>query len=157
LDIKNNWIIGNTFSTLPDLASRNEIENRDRFNLALFALNAWKINDALELRQNITSDLSTLPFSVGQIGVSYSSAGWGLNLYASYNSGARRALFAQSGISSTEFTAPYLSLDVSARILLWQGLTTLIYLENLADVPYERVNRTFSPGLTYRLALQSKF
>lgn len=300
LDIKNNWINGNTLSTLPDLASRNEIENRDRFNLALFALNAWKINDALELelglRQNITSDfgsylnptagiryelssaialrgsyasvqrnpgldqlyvfdtvhnwlpnpnlqpetgsawtagidvefapgltgqftyfgnsisnrlgiiagrwenvglvntngleaalrwqispevstflnytytnarietgverglqLSTLPFSIGQIGVSYSSAGWGLNLYASYNSGARRALFAQSGISSTEFTAPYLSLDVSARIPLWQGLTMLIYLENLADVPYERVNRTFSPGLTYRLALQSKF
>jgi vitamin B12 transporter len=300
LDVKNNWINGNTFSTRPEFAGQNEIENRDRFNLALFALNAWRVNDALQLelglRQNITSDfgsylnptagvryalssaialrgsyasvqrnpgldqlyvfdtvhnwlpnpnlqpetgsawtagldvefapgltgqftyfgnslsnrlgiiagkweniglvntngleaalrwqislefstflnytytnarvetgadrglqLSTVPFSVGQLGFGYASEGWGLNLYASYNSGARRALFAQSGVNATEFAPSYLSLDASARIPLLRGVTMLIYLENLADVPYERVNRIFSPGLTYRLAIQSKF
>jgi vitamin B12 transporter len=41
--------------------------------------------------------LSTIPYSVGQFGIGYNSQGWQLNLYASYFSGARRALFAEAG------------------------------------------------------------
>jgi vitamin B12 transporter len=43
------------------------------------------------------------------------------------------------------------------RIPITQGLGLTLYLENLADRTYEKANRIYQPGLTYRIGLQSNF
>jgi vitamin B12 transporter len=101
--------------------------------------------------------LSTIPFSVAQIGVGYDWNGWQLNLYANYNSGSRRALFTAAGEDSRSFSPSWLNLDLNARIPIVQNVALLVYLENLADVSYERVNRIYQPGLTFRLGVSATF
>ena len=99
--------------------------------------------------------LSTIPFSVAQIGIGYDWNGWQLNLYANYNSGSRRALFAETGVDTRSFSSSWLNLDLNARIPIVQNIALLVYLENLADVSYERVNRIYQPGLTFRVGLSA--
>ncbi|NJP10628.1 MAG: TonB-dependent receptor [Leptolyngbyaceae cyanobacterium RU_5_1] len=101
--------------------------------------------------------LSTIPFSVAQIGIGYQNAGWQVNLYANYHSGSRRALFTDTGASTTDFSPSWLNLDLNARIPLFKNIGLLLYLENLADVSYEKVNRIYQPGLTFRLGLSAEF
>jgi len=99
--------------------------------------------------------LSTIPFSVAQIGFGYDWNGWQINFFANYNSGSRRALFTAVGDSPLDFSPSWLNLDLNARIPILKNLALLIYLENLADVSYEKVNRIYQPGLTFRLGLSA--
>ena len=101
--------------------------------------------------------LATIPYSVGKLGVSYASNGWQANLFFNYYSGSRRAIFAASGISTTDFSPSYLSLDFNSKIPLASNLALTINLENLTDRSYEKTNRIFQPGLTYRIGLQASF
>jgi vitamin B12 transporter len=101
--------------------------------------------------------LATIPYSVGKLGVSYAFNGWQANLFFNYYSGSRRAIFASSGISSTDFSPSYLSLDFNSKIPLASNLALTINLENLTDRSYEKTNRIFQPGLTYRIGLQASF
>lgn len=99
--------------------------------------------------------LGLVPFSVGQLGIGYQSGGWQVNLFASYHSGARRAFFNNPGDSTTDFSPSFLNLDLAARIPLFRNLGLTVFLENLADVRYERANRIYHPGLTFRVGLSS--
>jgi outer membrane receptor protein involved in Fe transport len=99
--------------------------------------------------------LGMIPYSVAQAGIGYQSGGWQANLYATYNSGARRAFFTNPGDQTTDFVSPFFNLDFSARIPLTRTLGIRVYLENLLGEQYERVNRTYSPGFTFRIGLTS--
>jgi vitamin B12 transporter len=101
--------------------------------------------------------LSMVPYSVGQLGIGYQSQGWQINLFATYNSGSRRAFFNRPDESTTDFTSSWLNLDLSARIPISANLGLTIYLENLADRTYEKANRIYHPGFTFRFGLQSSF
>lgn len=94
---------------------------------------------------------------MGQVGIGYQNAGWQVNLYASYNSGSRRALFTDVGVSNREFSPAWLNLDLNARVPLTKTLAFLVYLENLANVSYEKGNRIYQPGLTIRVDLNATF
>lgn len=99
--------------------------------------------------------LGLVPFSVAQFGVGYDANGWQVNLYANYFSGARRALFTNPGDLSTDFSPSWVRLDLGLRIPIVRGLGLVVFLENLADQTYERANRIYQPGLTFRMGLQS--
>ena len=101
--------------------------------------------------------LGLVPYSVGQIGLGYQSRGWEVNFFASYYSGARRAFFNNPGDSTTDFSPSWLSLDLGARIPITRNLGLTVYLENLADRAYEKANRIYQPGLTYRVGISSNF
>ncbi len=101
--------------------------------------------------------LAMVPYSVGQLGIGYQSQGWQVNLFASYHSGARRAFFTRPDESTTDFTPSWLNLDLSARIPVTRNIGLTVYLENLADRHYEKANRIYHPGLTFRIGLQSTF
>jgi len=101
--------------------------------------------------------LGLVPYSVGQLGLGYQSGGWEVNLFASYYSGARRAFFNNPGDSSTDFSPSWLSLDLGARIPITRNLGLTVYLENLSDRAYEKSNRIYQPGLTYRVGISSNF
>lgn len=101
--------------------------------------------------------LGLVPFSVGQFGIGYQSGGWQLNLFASYFSGARRAFFNNPGDSPRDFSPSFLNLDLAARIPLFRNLGLTLFLENLTDVRYEKANRIYQPGLTFRVGLSSDF
>ncbi|MCA6611604.1 MAG: TonB-dependent receptor [Pseudanabaena sp. M158S2SP1A06QC] len=103
--------------------------------------------------------LSTVPYSVGKLGVSYDSNGWQANLFFNYSSGSRRALFpnAAAGQTTTDFSPSYLSLDFNAKAPLSKNLALTLNLENLTDNSYEKTNRIYQPGLTYRVGLQASF
>jgi len=101
--------------------------------------------------------LGLVPFSVAQLGVGYNSGGWQVNLFASYFSGARRAFFTNPGDSNTDFSPSFLNLDLAARVPLFRNLGLNLYLENLADVRYEKSNRIYHPGLTFRVGVSSDF
>ena len=101
--------------------------------------------------------LATIPYSVAKLGVSYASNGWQANLFFNYYSGSRRAIFPDRGISTTDFSPSYLSLDLNSKIPLASNLALTINLENLTDRSYEKSNRIFQPGLTYRIGLQASF
>lgn len=101
--------------------------------------------------------LSMVPYSVGQVGIGYASAGWQLNFIASYNSGARRAFFTLPGDTSTEFIPSWINLDLNARVPITRNIGLVVYLENLADVVYEKANRIYQPGLTFRAGVQASF
>ncbi len=72
-----------------------------------------------------------------------------------YHSGARRSTFANTslGEKATDFAPSFFNLDFSARIPLSSNLGLMVYLENLLGEQYERVNRIYSPGFTFRLGL----
>ncbi|MGB3203416.1 MAG: TonB-dependent receptor [Crinalium sp.] len=99
--------------------------------------------------------LGLIPFSVAQLGIGYERQGWQLNLLGSYYSGSRRAFFNNPGEQTTDFSPAYLNLDLTSRIPLTKNLGLNLYLENLADVTYEKANRIYQPGLTFRVGLQS--
>jgi vitamin B12 transporter len=99
--------------------------------------------------------LGLIPYSLLQAGVGYEKNGWQANLYATYNSGARRALFTGTGDKNTDFVPSYFNLDLSTRIPINKNLGLTFYLENLLGEQYERVNRIYSPGFTFRVGLSS--
>ena len=97
--------------------------------------------------------LGLIPYSVASAGIGYESGGWQANLYATYYGGARRAIYTRTGESITEFSPSFFNLDFSARVPVTRNLGLTVYLENLLDEQYERVNRIYSPGFTFRLGL----
>ncbi|MCF4966549.1 TonB-dependent receptor plug domain-containing protein [Nostoc sp. CMAA1605] len=99
--------------------------------------------------------LGLIPYSNLQAGIGYQKNGWQANLYANYNSGSRRSLFNNPGDKNTDFSPSYVNFDLSGRIPLTQGLGLTFYLENLLGEQYERVNRIYSPGFTFRVGLSS--
>ncbi|MEH2205951.1 MAG: TonB-dependent receptor [Nostoc sp.] len=101
--------------------------------------------------------LGLIPYSVLQTGVGYQNSGWQANLYVTYNSGARRSIFANPTDKPTDFAPSFVNLDLSGRIPLTSNLGLTVYLENILDEQYERVNRIYSPGFTFRLGLNANF
>jgi vitamin B12 transporter len=101
--------------------------------------------------------LSTIPFSVAQFGIGYDWNGWQVNLHGNYNSGSRRALFTDVGVSPRDFSPSWFNLDLNARIPVLKNVGLIVSLENLADVRYEKVNRLYQPGLTFRLGVSANF
>jgi vitamin B12 transporter len=101
--------------------------------------------------------LGLVPYSVAQIGVGYANRGWELNLLTNYNGGTRRAFFTNGGQTSTDFVPAFFNVDLSGRMPLSENIALNLYLENLADVQYERVNRIYSPGLTFRAGISANF
>lgn len=99
--------------------------------------------------------LSTVPYSVGKLGLSYESKGWQANLFLNYYSGSRRAVFVQPGVSATDFSPAYLSLDFNGRIPVNKNVGLTLSLENLTNHRYEKTNRIYQPGLTFRLGIQA--
>ncbi|BAZ32725.1 TonB-dependent receptor, plug [Cylindrospermum sp. NIES-4074] len=99
--------------------------------------------------------LGQIPYSSLQTGIGYQNAGWQANLYVTYNSGSRRSTFARPGDKTTDFIPSYVNLDLSGRIPVTNNLGVVVYLENLLGEQYERVNRIYSPGFTFRLGLSS--
>lgn len=99
--------------------------------------------------------LGMIPYSLAKAGIGYEKDGWEANLYATYNSGARRAFFTIPGQTSRDFIPSFFNLDLSARIPVNKNLGLTFYLENLLGEQYERVNRIYSPGLTFRIGLQA--
>lgn len=99
--------------------------------------------------------LAFVPYSVAQLGIGYQSGGWQVNLFASYFSGARRAFFNNPGDLNTDFSPSWLNLDLGARIPLFGNLGLTVFVENLADVSYEKSNRIYQPGRTYRVGITS--
>jgi vitamin B12 transporter len=102
--------------------------------------------------------LGMIPYSVAQAGIGYENAGWQANLYTTYNGGARRATFANTGVGfkATDFMPSYLNLDFSARVPVSKNLGLTVYLENLLGEQYERTNRIYSPGFTFRMGLTAE-
>lgn len=99
-----------------------------------------------------------IPYSVAQLGIGYASPGdWRVNLFANYYSGARRALFTSPGDSITDFSPSWISLDLGLQIPIFERMRLTVFLENLTDNTYEKSNRIYQPGLTFRLGLQSAF
>jgi vitamin B12 transporter len=101
--------------------------------------------------------LGLIPYSLLQTGIGYQKDGWQGNLYATYNSGTRRSVFNNSGAGekSTDFAPSFFNLDLSGRIPVNKNLGLTFYLENLLGEQYERVNRIYSPGFTFRVGLTS--
>ena len=99
--------------------------------------------------------LGLIPYSVAQSGISYRNSGWEGNLYLTYNSGMRRALFTNTaaGQTPTDFSPSFLNLDLSSKIPLTNNTAMTIYLENLLGEQYEKVNRIYSPGFTVRVGV----
>jgi vitamin B12 transporter len=101
--------------------------------------------------------LSQVPFSVAQLGIGYANAGWQLNLYGNYFGGARRALFVNANESAVAFSPSWLNVDLSARLPITKGLGLMVYLENLGGKTYEKTNRIYQPGTTFRVGIASDF
>jgi outer membrane cobalamin receptor len=103
------------------------------------------------------SQLSFVPFSVAQLGVGYANKGWEVNLSTNYNSGTRRAFFTNPGATTSNFVPSFLNLDLGAKIPVNENIGVNLYIENLADVQYEKVNRIYSPGRTFRAGVSANF
>jgi len=120
-------------------------------------LNYTYTNARIETGTEQGLQLGLLPFSVAKIGFGYSAEGWQANLFASYSSGARRSTFNNPGETIRDFSPGYFNLDFSGRVPLDKNLGLTVYLENLADVTYEKANRIYQPGLTIRVGLEASF
>lgn len=101
--------------------------------------------------------LGLIPYSLLQSGVGYESKGWAANLYLTYNSGTRRALFTNTsaGQQATDFAPSFVNLDLSGRIPMGKNVGLTFYLENLLGEQYEKVNRIYSPGFTFRVGVNA--
>jgi vitamin B12 transporter len=99
--------------------------------------------------------LGLIPYSLVQAGIGYEKDGWQASLYTTYNSGSRRSLFTNPGDKTTDFVPSYFNLDLSGKVPLSKNLGLTVYLENLLGEQYERVNRIYSPGFTFRVGLSS--
>ncbi|MBD2662869.1 TonB-dependent receptor plug domain-containing protein [Richelia sinica] len=97
--------------------------------------------------------LGLIPYSLLQTGIAYENAGWQANLYLTYNSGSRRSLYNKPGDKNTDFSPSFVNLDFSGRIPVSKNVGLMLHLENLLGEQYERVNRIYSPGFTFRLGL----
>jgi len=97
--------------------------------------------------------LSTVPYSVGKLGVSYESNGWQANLFFNYSSGSRRSVFplGTPGQTATDFSPSYLSLDFNAKAPLSKNLALTLNLENLTDNSYEKTNRAQCAAFYFEL------
>jgi outer membrane receptor protein involved in Fe transport len=101
---------------------------------------------------------SLIPYSVAQAGVGYQHEGWQANLIANYSSGSRRAFFTLPGESTRDFTAPFVTLDLTGRVPLSRTTAVNVYLENLGGASFERVNRIYTPpGIVYRMGMETTF
>jgi vitamin B12 transporter len=101
--------------------------------------------------------LGLIPYSWLQTGIGYQKDGWEGNLYATYNSGSRRSIFNNSsaGDKNTDFAPSFFNLDFGGRIPVNKNLGVTFYLENILGEQYEKVNRIYSPGFTFRVGLSS--
>lgn len=99
--------------------------------------------------------LGLIPYSLLQTGIGYQKDGWQGNLYLTYNSGTRRSLFTNTAAGETnrDFSPSFVNLDLSGRIPVSRNLGLTIHLENLLGEQYEKVNRIYSPGFTFRLGI----
>jgi outer membrane cobalamin receptor len=101
---------------------------------------------------------SLIPYSVAQAGIGYQHEGWQANLIANYSSGSRRAFFTLPGEKIRDFTAPFVTLDLTARVPLSRTTAVNVYLENLGGASFERVNRIYTPpGIVYRVGMETTF
>jgi vitamin B12 transporter len=103
---------------------------------------------------------SLIPYSVAQAGIGYQHEGWQVNLIANHSSGSRRAFFnlPQAGESTRDFSAPFVTLDLTGRVPLSRTTAVNVYLENLGGASFERVNRIYTPpGIVYRMGLETTF
>jgi outer membrane receptor protein involved in Fe transport len=99
-----------------------------------------------------------IPYSVAQAGIGYQHEGWQANLIANYSSGSRRAFFTLPGENTRDFTAPFVTLDLTGRVPLSRTTAVNVYLENLGGASFERVNRIYTPpGIVYRMGLETAF
>jgi vitamin B12 transporter len=103
------------------------------------------------------SQLAQIPFSVGQLGLGYSHEGWQVNLYTNYFSGARRSLFVSPTDKASDFSPSWFNVDLNLRLPISKGLGLMVYLENLGGKSYEKVNRIYQPGTTFRIGMSSEF
>jgi vitamin B12 transporter len=101
--------------------------------------------------------LAFIPYSVAQLGVGYANKGWELNLSGNYNSGTRRAFFTNPGQTTTNFVPSFFDLDLNARIPVSENIGLNLAIENLANIQYEKVNRIYSPGRTFRAGVSANF
>jgi outer membrane cobalamin receptor len=101
--------------------------------------------------------LALVPYSVAQLGIGYADRGWEVNLLTNYNAGTRRAFFTSPGQTTTNFVPPFLNLDLTARVPVNANVGLNFAIENLADVQYEKVNRIYSPGRTFRAGVSANF
>ena len=101
--------------------------------------------------------LGLIPYSLLQSGLGYESKGWAANLYLTYNSGTRRASFTNTnaGQQATDFAPSFVNLDLSGRIPMGKNVGLTFYLENLLGEQYEKVNRIYSPGFTFRVGVNA--
>ncbi|TAE54252.1 MAG: TonB-dependent receptor [Nostocales cyanobacterium] len=101
--------------------------------------------------------LGLIPYSLLQTGIGYQKDGWQANLYLTYNSGSRRALFVNTaaGDKNTDFLPSFVNLDLGGRIPVSKNLGLTFYLENLLGEQYEKSNRIYSPGFTFRVGLSA--
>lgn len=120
-------------------------------------LNYTYTDAKIESGQEKGLQLGLVPYSVGQLGIGYQSGGWQVNLFTSYYSGSRRALFNNPNDSNTDFSPSWLSLDLRTRIPITRNLGLTLFLENLTDRAYEKANRIYQPGLTFRFGISSDF
>jgi outer membrane cobalamin receptor len=101
---------------------------------------------------------SLIPYSVAQAGIGYQHEGWQANLIANYSSGSRRAFFTLPGENTRDFTAPFVTLDLTGRVPLSRTTAVNVYLENLGGASFERVNRIYTPpGIVYRMGMETTF
>jgi outer membrane cobalamin receptor len=101
---------------------------------------------------------SLIPYSVAQAGIGYQHEGWQANLIANYSSGSRRAFFTLPTENTRDFTAPFVTLDLTGRVPLSRTTAVNVYLENLGGASFERVNRIYTPpGIVYRVGMETTF
>jgi outer membrane receptor protein involved in Fe transport len=91
------------------------------------------------------------------VGVGYANNGWETNLSTNYNGGTRRTFFVNPGQTNTSFVPSFLDFDLSARVPISENVGLNLYIDNLADVQYEKVNRIYSPGRTFRAGVSANF
>jgi outer membrane cobalamin receptor len=116
----------------------------------------YTYTDAREITTGLQDSL--IPYSVAQVGISYQHEGWQVNLLANSSSGSRRAFFTLPGEKTTDFSAPFTTLDLTARVPISRSTAVNVYLENLGGASFERVNRIYTPpGIVYRMGLETTF
>ncbi len=101
--------------------------------------------------------LTQIPYSVAQFGVGYDRSGWQLNLLANYYSGSRRSFFLNSTDSILSYSPSWLNIDLNARVPLTPQIGFTAYIQNLFGGTYEKTNRIYEPGTTFRIGLDATF
>lgn len=135
-----------------------EVGFRQQINPQLSAFVNYTYTDAkIQTGADAGRQLGLIPYSVAQLGLGYANNGWEVNLLGNYNSGTRRAFFTNPGQTSADFVPAFFNIDLSTRIPIRDNIALNFYVENLADVQYEKVNRIYSPGRTIRGGITATF